>query len=92
MNEDWSKVPLMNTPNHWINTKMITTDMHVQATALFEPAADGSKALQHYAGTRNYLVLETSEHVVSSLEFWRLDQASYTRDMPEMAATICRRW
>ena len=78
----------MNTRNYWIDTKMITTDMHVQATALFEPAADGSKALQHYAGTRNYLVLETSEHVVSSLEFWRLDQARSARDTPE----ICPRW
>jgi prolyl oligopeptidase len=47
-----------------------------QATPLFEPDAAGTTSLQSYCRTANYIVLETTEHVRSSLAFYRWDKAA----------------
>jgi hypothetical protein len=47
-----------------------------QATALFEPDAAGTTSLQNYCKTANYVVLQTAQHVRSSLAFYKWDKAA----------------
>jgi len=47
-----------------------------QATPLFEPDLAGTTSLQSYCLTANYVVLETTEHVRSSLAFYKWDKAA----------------
>ena len=47
-----------------------------KVTALFEPPQDNSASLQDYSATHNFLVLKTSEHVRTKLQFYKIDDAS----------------